>query len=336
MPFFGAEYTPNGYSTPCCLLAKDTDLQQLRTDMLNQQRSSACQKCWTLEDQGETSDRQLKNSTFDHYSNQDIELIEQDCHAGKFSQKIIKLYTSNLCNSTCVTCAPVASSAWATLRNVKTFEIIADDLLNTFDYQNFVMLNFVGGEPLYEKQNFAILERLIDAGNSDCFISFTSNGSTELNDKQIAILSQFKNLSINLSIDGVGPVFEYLRYPLKWSTLLDNIKLYRSLGIKLSASFTVSNFNIFYYDQIVAWFKEQGLEYNHNMVTTPSYFSVNALPKGVKDKLTTVKDFFAPHTDIDDVNFRRCLSEVTYQDNLKNINIRNYLPDLVKFLEQNI
>ena len=147
LPFFGAEYTPSGFTTPCCLLPANTDIKQLQTEMLSGKRPIACQKCWTLEDQGKISDRQLKNSAFDFYTNRDIQFIEKDCQDENFSLQILKLYTSNLCNSTCVTCGPGASSAWATLKKVKTFEIISQDHLDSIPYKDLVMLSFVGGEP---------------------------------------------------------------------------------------------------------------------------------------------------------------------------------------------
>ena len=70
MPFFGAEYTPSGFTTPCCLLPKDTNIKQLQTEMLAGQRPVACQKCWTLEDQ-------LKNISIKDYLPEFYELIKE-------------------------------------------------------------------------------------------------------------------------------------------------------------------------------------------------------------------------------------------------------------------
>jgi MoaA/NifB/PqqE/SkfB family radical SAM enzyme len=278
LPFFGAEFTPSGFTTPCCLVPTNTDIKQLQTEMLAGQRPTACQKCWKLEDQGLTSNRQIKNSTFDLHKNRDLRYIEEDCQNGKFNSQIIQLYTSNLCNSTCVTCGPQVSTAWATLKKVKTFDIIDQTILDSLVYKDFVILTFVGGEPFYENRNFEILQKLIDVDNTDCYISFVTNGSTNISDKQINILKQFKNLNICLSIDGVGPVFEYLRYPLSWDKLLENIKLYRGLGINLSVSYTISNLNVLYHEETVAWFDSENLVYNYNPINNPEYFAPAVLP----------------------------------------------------------
>lgn len=334
LPFFGAEYTPNGSTTPCCLLPKDTNIKQLQTEMLAGQRPVACQKCWALEDQAKTSDRQLKNSSFDFYTNRDIQYIEKDCRDGNFSLRILKLYTSNLCNSTCVTCGAVASSAWATLKKVKTFQIISQDRLDLIPYTDLVMLSFVGGEPLVEKKNFDILEQLISVGNTDCFISLTTNGSIQLNQKQQSILKQFKNLNICLSIDGIEKRFEYIRYPLKWDILLENIDFLKSLDIDLFVSYTISNLNIFYYNETVEWFNKQELRHNHNLVTYPNHFSVDALPK--KIKLGLKQELFRQHSDDDDINFSLFLKEIQQQDQLKNISIKDYLPEFYELIKESI
>jgi len=334
LPFYGAEYYREGRTTPCCLLPTNTDRKQLQTEILSGKRPIACQKCWTLEDQGKTSDRQLKNSAFDFYTNRDIQFIEKDCQDGNFSLQILKLYTSKLCNSTCVTCGPGASSAWATLKKVKTFEIISQDQLNSIPYKDLVMLSFVGGEPFFEKKNFNILEQLIAIGNTNCHVSLVSNGSIQLTQKQQTILKQFKNLNICLSIDGIGKRFEYIRYPLKWDTLLENIDFFKSLDIDLFVSYTISNLNIFYYNETVEWFNKQGLRYNHNLVTDPNHFSVNALPEKIKLRLK--QELFRQHSVDDDTNFSCFLIEIQEQDRLKNISIEDYLPEFYELIKESI
>ena len=329
LPFYSTEYQYNG-TTPCCLVPVGTDVTLLQSEMLAGQRPKICQQCWTLEDQGITSDRQIKNQTFDFYSNRAIELIKQDCSEGKFSEQIVKINSSTLCNSTCFTCKDLnASSSWATLLGKKKEIVINPCDQSKINWADLKMLSLLGGEPLYDSANFDRLEHLIAVGNTDCFISIVTNGSVELTDQQLSILKQFKNLNFCLSIDGVGPVFEYLRYPLKWPRLLSNIELYRSLGIQLSASYTISNLNIAYYDETVSWFESQGLEYNHNVINYPRHYSPNALPKHIKESLKSVAHLFTDHTASDDADYLKLLEDIDLQDKLKNISIQDYLPKLV-------
>jgi sulfatase maturation enzyme AslB (radical SAM superfamily) len=330
MPFFGAEYDRRGFTTPCCLIEPSADIQEIKDNMLSGVRPPACNKCWKLEDQGLTSDRMIKNSSFDYFKDQDIRFIEQDCRLGKFKPQIIKLYTSNLCNSTCVTCSSSASTAWGALTKNKNLIRIKKEYLAKIDVKDCIMLNFVGGEPLYEPYNFNLLENLIEAGNTNCLISFTTNGSVELSLKQKEILTKFKNIGISISIDGIEDRFEYIRYPLKWELLLKNLRFYKNNNFDVNVSYTISNLNILYYQETIDWFLSQNLNYNHNLVSYPSYFSVNALPESVKKQNPSLLDFFNPHTQQDDENFLKFCNEIKKQDAIKGISVTDYLPELAK------
>lgn len=324
LPFYGAEYGLRGFSTPCCLLPNNHNIQQIRSDMLAGKRTTACKKCWDLEDSRLISDRQLKNSAYDFYADKDIRLVEESCKNGDFNQQIIKLYTSNLCNSTCVTCSPHLSTAWATLSQVKTHISIDNNTIFNLPFKDIVMLNFVGGEPFYEKKNFKILEQLIEVDNTKCFISMTTNGSVDLTNEQIDILSKFKNLNFCVSIDGIGPRFEYLRYPLKWNTLLDNLKLYKQLNVDISISYTISNLNVLYHDETIAWFNEQQLSFNHNVVDNPAYFHPAVLPQKIKGTYPLLMELFE---DDREHLLEQLRDEIALQDRLKKINIKDYLPE---------
>lgn len=329
MPFFGAEYSKHKFDTPCCLMAKSArSIQTIQSELLANVRPAECNKCWTLEDAGIKSDRQTKNASYDFYADKDINFVKEECAKGQFSQQIVKLYTSNLCNSTCMTCDEKASSRWASIKGTGAKMIqINDAQISDIDYANVKMLSFVGGEPLYERKNFDILQKLIDSGNSSCFVSLVTNGSITLNKSQIGILSQFSKLNFCLSIDGTGPLFEYIRYPLKWNTLLSNIQQYRDLGIQLTVSYTVSNLNILQHNETVNWFKQQGLTYNHNLVSSPVHFNINSLPAAIKKSYPNA--LFREHQEQDDINFELFLQEIEKQDQLKGISVGDYSDTLV-------
>ena len=75
LPFYGIEYPTK---TPCCLLAPEHDLDQVKNDMLAGIRTSACRHCWTNEDNNIKSDRLIKNETLSFYTNQDLIKIYND------------------------------------------------------------------------------------------------------------------------------------------------------------------------------------------------------------------------------------------------------------------
>jgi sulfatase maturation enzyme AslB (radical SAM superfamily) len=260
---------------------------------------------------------------------------------------MVKSVTSNTCNSTCVTCGSGPSSAWAPLERKLNIiprtstSITKEKIDNELNLKNLITINFVGGEPLYEKLNFYILEKLIEYNNTNCFITFTTNGSVDLDQNKKDLLKKFKNVSFNISIDGLGPVFEYMRFPLKWDKLLENLEFFRTITDNNSVSHTTSNLNVLYHHETVEWFKKENLNYHFNPVINPSHFRPSALPRTVKEyifkKFGHTKDleFFigSPHTDQDDKDFYTMLDRISLQDQVKNISIKNYLPELADLID---
>jgi len=333
LPFFsyeGSQQLVSNRNIYCCRLPTGTDINDVQNSIRNKQRSPACKICWQLEDQGSDSERKIHNRTFDHYADRDLELIEQDAIVNGYSPKIIKLATSNLCNGTCVTCGPDASSAWAKLENRSMIYHTMDT--SAIDLKNIIQLSFVGGEPFLEKKNFAILEELIDLGNTKCFISVVTNGSITLSQKQLNILAKFKNLNICLSIDGIGSRFEYIRWPLKWNQLEVNLNQFKKITQHVNVSCMISNLNIFHYTELVDFFKNNQLNYLCKQIIVPKYFSPGNLPMKFKQQVLENNKKYHKEVEL----FLRCgdqwpekfWEEIDRQDQLKKINIKDYLPEL--------
>jgi sulfatase maturation enzyme AslB (radical SAM superfamily) len=324
MPFFGAEYDSKGFSTSCCLM-NSHDIAQVRAQMLQGTRPDACSACWKLEDNGVKSDREFKNKTYDYYANRDIRYVFDDCINGKYSKQIVKLYTSNLCNGACVTCGPTRSTHWASVKSIPIkLDTMPDSVLDDIDFKNLKILSILGGEPLYDRNIYRILQLLIDNSNLDCFINFVTNGSVTLTDSQLDMFAKFKNVDICVSIDGIGPVFEYMRFPLKWPKLLENIAQYKTVASHVSVSYTLSNVNILYYKETVDWLNSQGLLFNHNLVRYPAHYNINSLPESVK-ATPAISHFFREHQPTDDLLFNQAVTDLTTQDQLKKISARDFV-----------
>jgi len=338
LPFYGYEIPKN---THCCLLPKKHNIEKIKKDMLNGKKPVECNKCWFLEDRGLTSDREIKNRTLDYFLDRDIKYIKEDCHRGKYETLIYKIDTSFACNAACVTCGPGVSSYWAKLEKQKYSDSLTlDDVDKIVNYATAIDINFRGGEPLLSRVNFQILEKLLENNNNKCLISFTTNGSIKLNKRQLDIFSKFKNVSFNLSIDGTEKAFEYIRYPLNWKKLNENLKDYRKIANSISVSCTISNVSLLYYDKLVNWFDENKLPYNYNPVYVPEYFQPNALSKEVKNYILentgsdVVRSLLKTHDNTDDDKFNQFKKQIAYQDGLKGIHIKDYLPelyDIIKF-----
>lgn len=336
LPFFGLEL--NNSETACCLLPTNHDIKKIRAQMLDGQRPKDCQKCWRNEDSSTLSDRQIKNQLLSLVEDTTIQSLFDQCQTGQYSVKMLKIDTSNTCNATCVTCNSHASSAWAALERKNnivpsdTWRIQYDAFKHKLDYPNLKAVSFRGGEPFLSLTNFDILEQILNHNNTQCFVSFVTNGSFDLTDRQKHTLSQFEKVNFCFSIDGIGPVFEYMRYPLRWNKILHNIKWAQDNNIEVSASYTLSNVNLWYHTQTTEWFQQQGINFLVNMVDYPAYFQPTALPENIKSLIPDVAKLLGNHTDQDNQNYQQFLAKIQKQDGWKGISIRDYLPEFAKHL----
>jgi hypothetical protein len=330
LPWYSLELPAN---SPCCLLPNNTDVNQVKKDLLTGIKSPACSKCWQVESSGKKSRRQLENSFLDYKLDRDLELIKQDCVAIQISPLVYQITTSNLCNQACVSCNSAASTKWAEIE--KRMGLTPTQLINLnlenidINYSTARRISLLGGEPFFDPKTFKILEKLIEHKNTDCFISLITNGSIKLKEKQLELLSKFTDLNICISIDGIGSVFEYLRWPAKWNVLIDHLKTFYSITKNISISYTISSLNVFYHTQTINWSEEQNFRYNHNIVTNPHWLSLDAMPVELKQLLAN-NEFAKPWLSITgkEISLKDYHEKIYAQDRAKGINIKDYLPEV--------
>lgn len=338
LPFYAMELPKRKH---CCLIPnKIYDITSIRQQMLAGQRPTECSACWRLEDAGQRSDRQLKNSMLDFYLDKDLDRVIEDCRSGKYEVISYKIDTSNTCNAACVTCNSGLSSTWGQLENKhgiqprKNWRYQPETDIN---YATARSITFRGGEPLLSAANFDVLERLLEQGNTECFVGFVTNGSVRPNDSQLRLLKRFKAVNFCYSIDGTGAVFEYLRWPLNWITLINNIDWARGQGFIVSANHTLSNVNLMYYKQTVQWFVENDIDWHVTEVEGPPYLSPRSLSAQIKQRLSVqhpdlLNTGWLAHSPGDDNNFQLFLQIIAQQDRMKKISIKDYLPEFSDLL----
>jgi hypothetical protein len=334
LPWYSLELPSN---SPCCLLPQNTDIAQVKKDLLTGIKSPACSKCWQIESRGEKSRRQLENEFLDYKLDRDLDKIRDDCQSNKNTILLHQITTSNLCNQACVSCNSVFSTKWAELDRKNNSTVIKRNELDIkeldIDYAHIRRLSLLGGEPLFDPKTFQILQNLLDNNNTDCFITLITNGSIKLGSNQLELLKKFTDLNICISIDGVDSVFEYLRWPGNWENLVENLNHYLDITPNISVSYTISALNALYYDQTVAWFKQHKLRYNHNIVEYPRWLSVQHMPVEFKELLTH-HDFFRPQCGItgDENSLLTLANNIQQQDLVKKISIRDYMPEVADLI----
>jgi len=337
LPWFSEEIGKK--ITSCCLLPIEHDINQIKKDLLNGVQNKSCKKCWDMESNGLQSRRQQENIFLDYKLNQDLDQIRQTCLNDQHKTLLYQITTSNLCNQACVTCNSEYSSKWA--RVEQKMQIIPSPLFefdthnHDINYQSARRISLLGGEPLFDPTTFKILQKLVDNNNTDCFVSLITNGSISLSRQQCNLLKQFSDLNICISIDGVGPVFEYLRWPGKWEKLLQNLELYKTIAKNTSISYTISSLNAMYYNSTVEWFKKNNLPYNHNIISRPTWLSLSQMPVEFKKHLAEcgsnlIESFCKINGN--ETALSVMVENIAAQDRAKKINIKDYLPEVADVL----
>lgn len=167
------------------------------------------------------------------------------------------------CNMMCRTCRPSLSSRWnkdkSFIQQIKKFDTdhyftpknttynknIKEILANS-DLSNLKRIWVVGGEPFLGK-NLIWLLNLLKSKKckiENMEICFNTNGSLFPKKEIIDILSKFKRVQIDISIDATEKLFEVIRYGVKWNTIENNVKKFISLFEHVNFYTTISLMNI--------------------------------------------------------------------------------------------
>ena len=211
--------------------------QQLANDVW----PSACTRCEHRENQQRNDSIRLGGEhAYAHYANDDITL---------------EIRPGNVCNFSCQTCWPEASSrvsqhhAQAGLIDIKS---INSTRIDNFDFllpiadriQDVVLL---GGEPFYDPSCKQFLVWAHDNLHSN--ITMFTNGSAV----DWTWVDQYPGrITMVFSIDAVGKAAEYIRFGTDWSQVLSNFQQAQSHAkIDLRVNITTSVYNYYHLDQVI-------------------------------------------------------------------------------------
>lgn len=285
MPFCHAPWTnvdisPQGNILPCCKYqlqpqdpgfniqthslaqyAGSAFLQQIQQDFSNDVWPAGCVRCQVEEQNNIPSKRQLDHDRWQHY------YADYDLHSGQWLTASVAF--GNTCNLKCITCGSHSSSKW----QEEYSDIYGQDFQHVKFYRNDFVDDFVsqapkihhldipGGEPFLSgvREQKKLLQHYIDSNQAqDISIHYTTNATIFPDAEWWQLWSHFREIDMQLSIDGVGARYEYIRYPAAWGPTENNVGRYiqqeKSIpNLRLSVSHTVSAYNIFYLDEFFTW-----------------------------------------------------------------------------------
>ncbi|EPF19572.1 MAG: radical SAM protein [Microcystis aeruginosa Ma_MB_F_20061100_S19] len=147
------------------------------------------------------------------------------------------------------------------------------------------LLLFAGGEPLIHPMFPAILKKLIDTDHAGHISLYISTNGTVYNRRLSEMLKQFLSVELAFSVEGIGQLQEYIRYPSRWERIARNIFAFQKDHISLSVRPTAQAYNIFGILDLVRWCQENGLRFClDSIVWSPKFLSLDMLPQVLIDE----------------------------------------------------
>ena len=274
--------------------ARNTDMMKaIRKNMLEGRWSDECGRCQTEEESGLRSRRQYEQH-WNFKIDDALKITDADGHIDTNGAPLVyyDLRFGNLCNLKCRMCGPTDSHSWyedwlqvyggngfKDTHGYVKLEKNSKGRLHTADYDwhtsetfwdhiesnipNMEHVYMAGGEPLMIERHYDFLQKCIDMGQAEKMSIEYNTNMTNMQPRVLELWKKFKNVRVGASVDGMGPVVEYQRYPAKWPAILKNLQTVDALGDNVDAwlACTVTTLNIFHIPEFMKWkIKESGFK----------------------------------------------------------------------------
>lgn len=227
----------------------------------------------------------------------------------------------NVCNSACQSCTAGLSTKIGSLTSKNYPRVDNYDLFQTLPLERVTELDVNGGEPTASRNYKKVLGRL--PANTK-IVRMNTNGSRMI--KEIEhVLKRNIMVIVTMSLDGIGNVHDYTRWPIKWKDYKKTVDAYKELREKyklLQLDFwtTVSCLNVGNLPEIIDYAKNTDIPHDWAFLNKPSVLNVR-----YKNKFTTVAKHVSPEDiAVDDDNSEQLEAFIKRQDALRNITIDDY------------
>ena len=140
----------------------------------------------------------------------------------------VSMMLDNICNTACQFCSPHISSKLASLQPVPLKIRQVGSYEEKLPLHRITQIDLEGGEPSNSKNVKQLLTNLPQRVNT---IKMYTNARSFL-DELVPVAERGINIQISISLDGVGAVQEYIRWPTQWSEFCETIEQYKELQIR--------------------------------------------------------------------------------------------------------
>lgn len=332
-------------------------MREVRRQVLCGERPDVCRPCFDLEDQGVESLRQrhiagiIPEARINLYPNALDSLREDYTMPFEFPTMEIKL--NNLCNLKCRMCNPLDSTSWSDWNNVLPFyKKVQGDLprildtlklepgryIGPFDntdnwwksfeklLPHFRRVEFAGGEPLMDPNHYKILD-MLKPYSDKIELKYATNGTTLGISKGRTIHDywpHFRSVAVNVSIDGIHDVYNYIRSGSNFEEVERNIKEIQKVPnvSRVVGAFTAQAGNILQAADCIDYFINQmNIVFYSHRVSYPDVLSAQVLPQELKElAISRLQEISKKVPHFNNVKKFPLLEKITQQQIQDNIN----------------
>ena len=309
-----------------------TPVKQMRLDLLSNQGTDICSRCYHEESLGGYSRR--------HRSNQKSVIFTRTAFDSSYSQSPgyphfqlsqnqegladtlpIELHIDlgNYCNLACKMCWSGASSTIA-VQHVKwgledhrqylgtdwtkdpvVWNKFLSELLTIPKLKN---LHFMGGETLLTKRFEELVDFFISHKKFDLCFSFVTNGTT-FNQSLLDKLKLFTRVGIEVSIETITKHNDYVRQGTNTEEVLKNISKYidycNGSSISLTIRPAVSSLTVGYYYTLLKYCLDNKLLVKGLLVVDPTFLDIKTIPLSIRKEYIKNYQWLASEVDQIDI-----------------------------------
>ena len=266
-----ARFNSNGTVSRCGHMTNPPQFETLEqmesSEWLAEVKSKFDQDIWTTEcnrcrDSESTGNNSIRQYSLDqHTPNLDI----------RPDYLVLGGVLDNICNSACQTCNQTLSTKIGSLTSKDYIQIDNSNKIEQLPMDRIIQIDINGGEPSASPNYLRLLDNLPPNVKH---LRLNTNGSRVLTALP-RLIERGVNVTVTVSLDGIAQVHDYVRWPVKWTTVEDTIRQYQSMDLyELNTWTTVSALNIGDFKNIQSYVNERNLKHSYALLEQPDVLNV--------------------------------------------------------------
>jgi molybdenum cofactor biosynthesis enzyme MoaA len=247
----------------------------------------------------------------------------------------VSMMVDNICNTACQFCDPHISSKIASLQKFPLKIRQIGPYEEKLPVHRITQIDLEGGEPSNSKNVKQLLTNLPQRVNT---VKIYTNARSFLYEL-VPVAERGIKVQISISLDGVGPVQEYVRWPTQWSEFCETIEQYKELQIRfpdtvnLSFKTTICALNLFDLPNIIDFAEKQNISHSVSQLAYPRVLQISATnsytatakQRLIKSQYELCQQFALGTATQKKENQQEIDKFIDQQDTLRKISIKDYI-----------